>query len=123
MINRVLITVALVSITGCQLDSTTPKSESTQNQITTTSYSANYENAKSIYTSKCAGCHGINGDKNALGYSDTIAGESANITIDKLQQYKAGELNRYGFGGLMKGQVEPLSSEDIKDLGYYIEKL
>ena len=69
---------------------------------------------------KCAGCHGVNGEKKALGKSQVIQGWEASKTITALKGYKDGS-----YGGpmkaLMKGQVTPLSDADIKAVAKYIE--
>jgi len=72
---------------------------------------------------KCAGCHGQNGEKKALGKSEVIAGWDAAKVEKALQGYKAGTLNTHGMGGLMKGQVASYSDEDIKAVAAYISSL
>lgn len=72
---------------------------------------------------KCAGCHGAKGEKKALGKSAPIGGmDKAKLTED-IKGYKAGTLNRYGMGALMKGQVGSLNDEEIDALAEYISKL
>jgi cytochrome c553 len=68
---------------------------------------------------KCAGCHGANGEKAALGKSQIIKGWDAQKTVDSLQGYKDGT---YGgaMKGVMKGQVASMSDEDIKAVAEYI---
>jgi len=78
--------------------------------------------AKTLYT-KCATCHGLKGEKAALGKSEVIAGWKANQTIEALKGYKAGTRNTKGMGALMKGQVSALSDADMKALAKYIAKL
>ena len=80
------------------------------------------ENAKALFA-KCASCHGRSGDKEALGYSDTIAGEDIMSITIKLKEYKAGKRNIYGLGAVMRGQTKNLTDDDIRDLAFYIEKL
>lgn len=77
---------------------------------------------KKLY-SKCAGCHGANGEKSALGKSAIIAGQDAAITVEQLNLYKAGTLNRYGMGGLMKGQAATMSDYDMESIANYISSL
>jgi len=72
---------------------------------------------------KCVGCHGVNGEKAALGKSAIIKGQDANKTIEQLNNYKAGTLNQTGMGGLMKGQVASMDDDTIKDVADYIEKM
>lgn len=72
---------------------------------------------------KCAGCHGANGEKSALNKSAVITGQAAATTVEQLTAYKAGTLNKYGMGGLMKGQVAALSDADIQAVADYIAGL
>lgn len=78
--------------------------------------------AEALYKSKCAGCHGANGKKHALGKSNLIAGQTKALLVQKIQGYKDGS-----FGGAMKkimqGQVSSLSEEQIEALSDYISKL
>ncbi len=72
---------------------------------------------------KCASCHGAKGDRKALGKSAVIAGMAKDEVVKKLKGYKAGTLNQYGMGALMKGQVAGLSDADIEALAAYISSL
>jgi len=69
---------------------------------------------------KCAGCHGANGEKKALGKSAPIKGWSAEKTVAALNGYKAGT---YGgpMKGLMKGQVAALGDAEIAAIAKFIE--
>ncbi len=69
---------------------------------------------------KCAGCHGQNGEKAALGKSVVITGQDAAKTVEQLQGYKAGTLNVHGMGGVMKGQVASLDDAGMKEVADYI---
>ena len=83
---------------------------------------SNKERAKNLYE-KCAGCHGKDGEKSALGKSDPIGGKEKDLLSALLIGYKLGELNQYGMGGLMEAQVSNLSDDDIELLAEYISKL
>ncbi|HFS82432.1 MAG TPA: c-type cytochrome [Epsilonproteobacteria bacterium] len=72
---------------------------------------------------KCAGCHGQNGEKAALGKSAIIAGQDAAKTVEQLQGYKAGTLNQHGMGGVMKGQVASLDDAAMKEVADHIATL
>lgn len=72
---------------------------------------------------KCAGCHGQKGTMKALGKSGIIAGKSKDELIKLIKGYKAGTLNQYGMGAVMKGQVGNLSDKEIEALAEYISKL
>jgi len=71
---------------------------------------------------KCTGCHGANGEKQALGKSQVIKGWEESKTISALKGYKVGT---YGgaMKGLMKGQVSSLTEEQIKSLAKHIATL
>jgi len=72
---------------------------------------------------KCAGCHGEQGEKNALSKSVVIAGQESNLTIKELTAYKNGELDQYGLGNIMKLQLSTVAEEEIQELAEYIENL
>ncbi len=77
---------------------------------------------KELYA-KCASCHGSDGKRKALGKSGVIAGMPKDEVAKKLKGYKAGSLNQYGMGALMKSQVATLSDSDIEALAAYISSL
>jgi cytochrome c553 len=70
----------------------------------------------------CAGCHGADASKPALGKSQIIKGWDSDKVSAALHGYKAGT-----YGGTMKslmvGQVSKLSDDDIKTLSEHISKL
>jgi cytochrome c len=72
---------------------------------------------------KCAACHGLNGEKPALGKSEIISSWKSEKTVAALTEYKAGKRNIKGMGPLMKSQTAALSEKDIKTLGDYIATL
>ena len=76
-------------------------------------------NGADVYK-KCTTCHGVTGEKKALGKSAVIKNWDANKTVEALNGYKDGT---YGgvMKGLMKAQVMSLSSEQIKDVAKFIE--
>ena len=71
---------------------------------------------------KCAGCHGINAEKKALGKSQVIKGWEETKTVTALKGYKNGT---YGsvMKGVMKGQVASLNEDQINSLAKYIATL
>jgi len=81
-----------------------------------------FADASALY-SKCIGCHGINGEKQALGKSAIIQDLNKEEIIKGLNGYKEGSLNKYGMGSLMKGQVISMSDKDIEEVAVYITKL
>ena len=71
--------------------------------------------------SKCVGCHGVTGEKQALGKSAMITGQDSAKTVEQLTAYRAGELNLHGMGGLMKAQMRDITDEQIKEIADYLE--
>ena len=71
---------------------------------------------------KCAGCHGINAQKKALGKSKVINTFKSDMIVTALKGYKDGT---YGgsMKGIMKGQVNSLNDDQIKALAKYIPTL
>jgi cytochrome c len=72
---------------------------------------------------KCAACHGLKGEKAALGKSEVIAGWKSDKVLDALKGYKSGTRNTKGMGALMKGQTASLDDADMKALADYIAGL
>lgn len=73
---------------------------------------------KALYA-KCAGCHGADGAKKALGTGKPLKGMSAEEAAKAMQGYKAKT-----FGGekkaIMEAQCAAMSDEDIKALAQHI---
>lgn len=71
---------------------------------------------------KCAGCHGADGAKKALGTGQPLKGLPAADLSKALNGYKAKT-----YGGekkaIMESQAQALSAEDIEALSAYISKL
>ncbi|CAA6809716.1 MAG: Unknown protein [uncultured Sulfurovum sp.] len=76
-------------------------------------------NSQELYKN-CAGCHGENGEIQALSKSAIIGGQDKNLTIKQLTAYKNSELNKYGLGNIMNLQLSTFSDQDINKLANYI---
>ena len=72
---------------------------------------------------KCAGCHGKDGKRKALGKSAIIGGQDAAALAESIKGYRAGTRNVSGMGTLMKGQIGAMSDQDIEILSHYISTL
>mgnify|MGYP000856067343 FL=1 len=68
----------------------------------------------------CAGCHGASFEKVAMGKSAIVKGWDEAKTVAALNGYKAGTLNTYGMGAVMKSQAAKLSDADIADIAKQI---
>ena len=68
---------------------------------------------------KCQGCHGVNGEKAALGKSKIIKGWKADQTVAALKGYKDGT---YGgpMKGVMKGQVANMDETQMQAIAEFI---
>ncbi|RXJ70294.1 cytochrome C [Halarcobacter ebronensis] len=79
-----------------------------------------FANANPLYT-KCVTCHGVNGEKVALGKSKIIKDLSKAEFIAAMKGYQDGS-----FGGPLKGVMAPqakgLSEADIQAIADYIIK-
>lgn len=82
-----------------------------------------FASGASIYTSKCASCHGAKGEISAYKKTQSIGGRDTVLLYKQLNGYKNGTLNQYGFGGVMKNMVDNLDDNSIKELSIYISKL
>ena len=71
-------------------------------------------------TAACASCHGATFEKSAMNKSAIVKGWAEAKTVAALNGYKAGTLNTYGMGAVMKGQVAKLSDADIADIAKQI---
>lgn len=73
---------------------------------------------KKAYAS-CAGCHGMNGGG---GVGPKLQGQTQDAIVSMLTQYKNGE-TRGAQSALMWGQAAALSSEDMANIGAFVESL
>jgi cytochrome c553 len=73
-------------------------------------------------TAKCAGCHGANFEKKALGVSKVVKGMKAEEIAKALKGYKAGTFGG-AMKGVMKGQIASYSDEQIDAVAKYIAGL
>ncbi|MEA3354041.1 MAG: c-type cytochrome [Campylobacterota bacterium] len=68
---------------------------------------------------KCQGCHGVNGERAALGKSQIISTWDEKKITDALKGYKAGTYGK-AMKGIMKGQVANLDDTQIEQIAKYI---
>ena len=73
-------------------------------------------------SAKCAGCHGADFGKKALGVSKIVKNLSKDEIVKALEGYKAGTFGG-PMKGVMKGQVASYSDEQIKAVADYITSL
>ncbi len=71
-----------------------------------------------IYTA-CAACHGAAGEG---GVGPRLQGQTKDAIVSMLTQYKNGE-TRGAQSALMWGQAAALSSDDMTNIGAYVESL
>ncbi len=73
-------------------------------------------------SAKCAGCHGADFSKKALGVSKVVKGMSKDEIVKALEGYKAGTFGG-PMKGVMKGQIATYSDEQIKAVADYIASI
>lgn len=73
---------------------------------------------KKAYTA-CAACHGLNGEG---GVGPKLQGQTKDAIVSMLTQYKNGE-TRGAQSALMWGQSAALSSDDMANIGAFVETL
>lgn len=117
--------ISIVLFLGCGRDniSSSNKNTNTQAEVESNQNITEVNSRGESIWNKCIGCHGAYGEKKALGKSDPIGGQDKVITISQLKDYRSGNLNQYGMGDLMKGQVAQLTNSDIEAVAKYIENL
>ncbi len=76
-----------------------------------------------IFEKTCSVCHGSAAEKSSLGVSKVIAGQSAKTTLEKLEAYKSGGLNQYGFGNMMRNRATKLDKDEMMAVAKFIEGL
>lgn len=72
---------------------------------------------------KCMPCHGNIGDESAYGVSAIINQMNSETLKARMNEYKAGTLDQYGYGALMQKQLETYSDEAVDVLADYIASL
>ncbi len=80
-------------------------------------------NPKKLYTSKCAGCHGMWGGAKAMGVSKPLFNQKAVVLAQKLKAYKKNPA--YGYTGrkkIMQYVAGGITNNEIEALANYIEK-
>ncbi len=72
---------------------------------------------------KCMPCHGMHGEIPAYGVTAAINTFDAQTLTSVLAEYKAGSRDMFGYGSVMKAQIDTYSDEEIEVLSRYIPKL
>jgi cytochrome c len=70
----------------------------------------------------CIGCHGMNGEKNTLVPESKPNTLSKAEIVEALKGYKAGTLNKYGKGAMMKSFSARLTDDQMNEIAEYIGK-
>lgn len=72
---------------------------------------------------KCIACHGAKAEKSYLNKVPALSSVDAKERLESLKGYKAGTLNKFGMGGIMKAQTAALSEDDLKAVNDHISTL
>ncbi len=78
-----------------------------------------------LYKTKCASCHGADGKMVYAGKVKAMAGMPAADMTKKWGEYKAGTLNTYGMGAIMKANANNLlkTDDEVKAVADFIAGL
>jgi cytochrome c553 len=71
----------------------------------------------------CAACHGADYNKPIDPTYPKLAGQHADYLAHALLAYKRGAGKNGRNNPIMSGQVQPLSNQDMKDIGAYLASL
>jgi cytochrome c553 len=71
----------------------------------------------------CAACHGADYNKPIDPSYPKLAGQHADYLAHALLAYKRGAGKNGRNNPIMSGQVQPLSNQDMKDIGAYLASL
>lgn len=72
---------------------------------------------------KCTACHGANAEKSYLNKIPVLTTLAKEDMVAKMKAYKAGELNEFKMGAVMKGQMATLNDEDMDAVADHILSL
>ena len=108
---------------AAEANATAPKAEANATKAEAAAPAAGDAAAGKAKFAVCAGCHGANGEKKALGKSNIIAGWDASKTVEALKEYKAGTRKGHGMEAVMKGQAAALSDADMANVAAYVASL
>lgn len=70
----------------------------------------------------CIGCHGIKGEKNTMAPASKPNTMKKADIVAALKGYKAGTVNKYGKGAIMRGFASRLSDAQMTEIAEYIGK-
>lgn len=69
---------------------------------------------------KCVACHGPKAEKSYLNKVPVLTTLDKDTMVENMKKYKAGELNQFAMGAVMKGQMANLSEEDMAAVADHI---
>ncbi len=70
----------------------------------------------------CIGCHGMQGEKNTMAPASKPNTMSKAAVVAALKGYKAGTLNKYGKGAIMRGFASRLTDAQMTEIANFIGK-
>lgn len=72
---------------------------------------------------KCVTCHGVKAERVYLNKIPALNALDSEKMVEDMKKYKAGELNQYKMGPVMKAQMKSLTEEDMQAVVDYIKTL
>ncbi|MDP2851660.1 MAG: c-type cytochrome [Sulfuricurvum sp.] len=107
--------------TAVEANTSTPEQKAPVTE-TATALPETSDDGGTLFTQKCASCHGAKGEKSALGKSAVIAEFSEQQVKDALRGYQTGTYGKE-MKGLMQGQAKALNDAQIDALAKFISAL
>lgn len=91
-------------------------------EVASAEFSGDVEKGAVVFK-KCIACHGPKAEKSYLNKIPVLTTLDPNEMVENMKKYKAGELNLFKMGAVMKGQMASLSEEDMVNVTAYIMTL
>lgn len=91
-------------------------------EVASADFSGDVEKGAVVFK-KCVACHGAKAEKSYLNKIPVLTTLDPNGMVENMKKYKAGELNLFKMGAVMKGQMASLSEEDMQNVVAYIMTL
>lgn len=91
-------------------------------EVASAGFSGDVDKGADIFK-KCVACHGAKAEKSYLNKIPVLTTLDPAEMVENMKKYKAGELNVFKMGAVMKGQMAGLSEEDMKNVVAYIQTL
>jgi cytochrome c553 len=78
---------------------------------------------KELYNSKCASCHGIDGERSYMNKIRPVVMIDSDERLKTLLSYKdSHSLDKYGYGAVMRLPLKVIKHKDLEKINEYISE-